>query len=199
LKSPIIACAPSARSLQGRCCGACLRLDQLLSRLETRARSKRPELPIVWVKRATFRGFRSKPSPCRSTRFRPKKSAPAFIHGAVRRHFRISGRSLLGQNRPAPNTSRSTSRAEQAGRDLARRRHRDSATISWIYDLNRRCEIDPVGACFATGEAAKPSSAMPMILEGLLNITRRGKVAGCRISEGKVLRGAVSACCATMS
>jgi translation initiation factor IF-2 len=154
-------------------------LDQLLSRLKDGAIETR-ELPIVL--KADVQGSVEAIS-MSLDKISTEEVRGRVVHGAV---GGISESDvLLAKSSSAPIFAFNV-RANKQARDLAEREGVEIRYYSVIYDL-----IDDVKATLSgmlAPEKRETFLGYADILE-VFNITKTGKVAGCRISEGKVLRG----------
>ena len=77
---------------------------------------------------------------------------------------------------------------QRPGQGAGRPGRRRDPLLQHHLRSGRRREERPCRACWRR-RCARSSSAMPQILE-VFNISKIGKVAGCRVTEGKVERGA---------
>ncbi len=117
---------------------------------------------------------------------KPTKSARAILQAGVggitesRRHpgAMPSARAVIGFNVRANKEARDPRQA---------RRHRNPLLQHHLRPGGRR-EGGAVAAC-SRRHCARPFSATPQILE-MFNISKVGKVAGCRVTDGSVERGA---------
>ncbi|MCU0730786.1 MAG: translation initiation factor IF-2 [Hyphomonas sp.] len=154
-------------------------LDQLLSRLKDGAVETR-ELPIVL--KADVQGSVEAIS-MSLDKISTEEVRAKVIHGAV---GGISESDvLLARSSNAPIFAFNV-RANKQARDLAEREGVEIRYYSVIYDL-----LDDVKSTLSgmlAPEKRETFLGYADILE-VFNITKVGKVAGCRISEGKVLRG----------
>jgi translation initiation factor IF-2 len=125
--------------------------------------------------------------PARWTSSAPTRSRARIVHSGAGAHHRI--RRLAGRSVGAPRSSASTSApTRRPGR--GRTRGIEIRYYNIIYDL-----VDDVKAAMSgllSPERRETFLGNAEILE-VFNITKVGKVAGCRVTEGKVERGAACA------
>jgi translation initiation factor IF-2 len=177
-RSPNIVSARSPR--QGRCPSVrparFARTDDDAAAERRRARNSR------WSSRATCRA-RSKPLPARSTSSAPTKCVPA---SCIRAPAASPNPISRWPRHPTPRSSASTFVPTQA-RAAQKREGIEIRYYNIIYDL-----VDDVKAAMSgllSPERRETFLGNAEILE-VFNITKVGKVAGCRVVEGKVERGA---------